>query len=83
MELRAVVSYRGNLAHYAITPDNFGVYHARLLKYEGAGGKTPPESLILVKGEGRWVSSCEEKRFTGSLGKAIEQRVRGGDPHTL
>jgi hypothetical protein len=81
MELRAVVTYSGYLAHYAVTPDNFGVYHARLLKYDGPNGYNPPESLILVKGERHWVSSCEERHFADDLGRVIEHRVRGGDPH--
>ena len=83
MELRAVVSYAGSLAHYTVTPDNFGVYHARLLKYEGTDGVTPPGSLLLVRGERHWVSSCEEEGFADDLGRVIEQRVREGNPHAL
>lgn len=83
MELRTVVTYLGSLAHYAITPDNFGVYHARLLKYEGQERSTPPQSFILVRGEDRWVSSCPKQRFINQMGKAIERRVREGDPHSF
>jgi hypothetical protein len=83
MELRAVITYWGNLAHYIVTPDNFGVYHARLLKFEGANGSTPPENLILVKGAQHWVSSCDEEDFAEDLGCAIEQRVRADHPHSL
>jgi hypothetical protein len=83
MELKTVVSYSGNLAHYVVTPNDFGVYHARLLKYEGPQGITPPESVLLVKGERHWISSCKERRLARDLGKAIEQRVRGADPHRL
>lgn len=80
MSLRTVVTYFGNLAHYEITPESFGVYHARLLKYEGAKGATPPENVLLVKGDRHWVSSCEEQPFTDNLGRAIERRVRQGHP---
>jgi hypothetical protein len=52
-----------------------------LLKYDGPNGYNPPESLILVKGERHWVSSCEERHFADDLGRVIEHRVRGGDPH--
>jgi hypothetical protein len=83
MSLRAVVSYEGSLAHYAVTPDNFGIYYARLLKYEGTGGATPPECFILVRSERRWISACEDERFVNALGRAIEQRTRNGDPHDV
>lgn len=83
MPLKAVVSYWGSLAHYAVTPDNFGVYYARLLKYEGPGGITPPESLLMVRSLRRWISSCDDEGFINDLGRAIEQRTRDGDPHSL
>lgn len=76
MLLRAVVSYWGNLAHYAVTPDNFGIYHARLLKYEGPGGITPPQCFMLVRSHRRWISSCDDEPFINDLGRAIEQRSR-------
>lgn len=82
MEVQSVVvSYRGQLAHYAVVTDNFGVYEARLLKYEGSG-RTPPGILLLVKGEEHWVSACKNQRFADSLGRAIERRVRNTDPNT-
>lgn len=86
MELTAVVQYAGNLAHYTITPESAGIYHARLLKYEhadGADGATPPLSVTLVRGVRHWVGSTEEQHFVDQLGKAIEQRVRRGDPHSI
>lgn len=77
MELKAVVTFSGALAHYTVTPDKFGIYHARLLKYEGGAEAEPPGLVLLVKGVHQWVSSCEEG-FSNALGAAIEQRAREG-----
>lgn len=82
MLLRAVVSYWGNLAHYAVTPDNFGIYHARLLKFEGPHGITPPQCFMLVRSQRRWISNCDDETFINDLGRAIEQRNREGEPHS-
>lgn len=80
---KASVPYWGSLAHYAITPDDFGIYHARLLKYEGPGGITPPQCFMMVRSQRRWVSSCEDEGLIKDLGRAIDQRTRNGDPHRL
>lgn len=81
MEMKAVVRFLGDLAHYSVTPEEYGIYHARLLKYEGPDGVTPPESVLLVKSARNWVGSYEESYFVSELGDAIEQRLRdGGDP---
>jgi hypothetical protein len=71
------------MAHYAVTPEAAGVYHARLLRYEGPDGVTSPESVLLVKSARKWVGSYEEIYFVQELGYAIEQRVRSGDSHSL
>lgn len=83
MELKACVWYLGDLAHYSITPDSYGIYQARLIKYEGPDGVTPPENVILVRSARQWVGSYEEPHFIQDLGNAIDERVRGGDPHSL
>lgn len=83
MEVKAVVRYRGKQAHYAISPENEGIYYARLLKFEGQGVPTPPANLILVRGMCHWVGSSKEQYVVDELGKALEQRVRGSDPHAV
>jgi hypothetical protein len=80
MEMRAVVQYRGEFAHYEITPDKQGIYQARLLKYEGPSGQTPPQTVLLVKSFRHWTGSFSEPYFIEALGKAIEERNREGDP---
>ena len=82
MLLRAVVPYWGSLAHYAVIPDNHGLYHARLIKYEGPGGITPPQRFIMVRSHQRWISSCEDEPFIHDLGRLIEQRSPEGDATT-
>ena len=81
MELKACVQYLGELAHYSITPEEYGIYHARLLKYEGPDGVTPPQSVLLVRSARNWVGSYEEGYFVQDLGHAIDERVREGDPN--
>jgi hypothetical protein len=82
MELKTCVWYLGDLAHYAITPDSYGIYQARLLKYEGPDMVTPPENVLLVRSARNWVGSYEDSHFIQDLGRAIEERVREGDPNT-
>ena len=83
MEVKAVVWYAGKLAHYVITPENSGVYYARLLTFEEQSGPTPPANLILVRGMRHWVGSANEPYLVDELGKVIEYRIRGGDPHRV
>lgn len=78
MEWKAVVRFLGDPAHYKIVADRSGVYYARLLKYEGASGVTPPEDIVLVKGVRRWNGSYEIQEFIDELGRAIDIRHRGG-----
>lgn len=78
-----MVSYLGDQAHYVVTTEATGAYHARLLKYEGLDGVTPSESVRLVKCAWNWAGSYEETYFVQELEYAIEQRVRNGDPHDV
>jgi hypothetical protein len=79
MEWKAVVRFLGDPAHYKIQTDRTGIYHARLLKYEGATGVTPPEDIVLVKGVRRWNGSDDFQELIDELGRAIETRHRGGN----
>jgi hypothetical protein len=80
MEWKAVVRFLGDPAHYKIITDRTGVYHARLLKYEGPSGITPPEDIVLVKGIRRWNGSYDIQEFVDELGRAIDSRQRGSSP---
>ena len=81
MNLKAVVRYLGDWAHYAITPENKGIYHAHLTKYEGAEIVTPPEDILLVRGPRQWVGSYNERSLLDELGRCIEERMRAGEPN--
>lgn len=80
MEWKAVVRFLGDQAHYKIITDRSGVYHARLLKYEGPSGITPPEDIVLVKGIRRWNGSYDIQEFVDELGRVIDSRQRGSSP---
>lgn len=82
MEIKACVWYLGDLAHYAVTPDSYGIYQARLIKYEGPDVVIPPDHVLLVRSARHWVGSCDDTRFIQELGQAIEERVRHGDPQS-
>lgn len=45
----------GDLAFYTISPDSFGIYQARLVRYEVPDLVTPPEHVLLVRSARRWV----------------------------
>lgn len=83
MELKACVWYLGDPAYYSITPDDYGIYQARLVRYEGPDLVTPPEHVLLVRSARQWVGSCDEPWFIQDLGRIIDERVRGRDPHSL
>ena len=81
MEWKAVVRFLGDPAHYKIITDRSGIYYARLLKYEGPSGITPPEDVVLVKGVRRWNGSYDVQELIDELGRAIDSRPRrGGSP---
>jgi hypothetical protein len=79
MEWKTVVRFLEDQAYYEIIPEHTGIYHARLIQYEGPSGITPPEKVTLVKGIRRWNGSYEEQDFLNELGRAIEDRQRGHD----
>lgn len=81
MKLKAVVQFLGDRAHYSVTQVKKGIFDAKLLRYEGSSGVTPPEAVTLVRGVRHWVGSYDEPYFVDELGQAIEERVRRGHPH--
>lgn len=82
MEMKAVVQYLGNWAHYAITPESDGIYNAQLTRYDGPEVVTPPEKILLVRGPRQWVGSHDERILLDELGWSIDARVREGEPNT-
>jgi hypothetical protein len=80
MEMEAVVPFDEGIAHYLVSPDNSGIYQARLVQFEGNAGRMPPNEVILVKGYRQWSGSYERQDLLNSLGEAIEMRIREGNP---
>ena len=83
MKLKAKVEYLGKRASYEIAPDARGVYQARLLSYKGGDMVTPPQCITLVKSVRRWAGSHEEQPLINALGRVIDRRVRGSNPHDV
>jgi hypothetical protein len=83
MRWQAEVRFLGEKAHYTVTQVRRGLYDAHLVRYEGPSGVTPPQDVTLVRGVRHWVGSYEESYFVEELGRAIEDRVRAGNPHQL
>jgi hypothetical protein len=83
MKLKAKVQYLGKRAYYEIAPEAGGIYQARLLRYEGGDWVTPPPCITLVKSVRRWAGSHEERPLLEALGRVIDRRVRGSNPHDI
>lgn len=83
MKLKAVIQYLGKRATYEISPDTAGIYQARLLRYNGGDLVTPPQEITLVRSVRRWAGSNEERPVIDALGKIIDRRVRGSNPHDV
>lgn len=82
MQVKVAVRYGDGLAHYVLTPESRGVYQARLLRWDGGSMAPPPREITLVKGVRQWVGSCDRPMLLQELGRALEPRVRGGDPNS-
>lgn len=85
MELKAVVFYKGCLAHYTIIDNEDGAYTANLLKYDGNTNKQPLSRIILKKEGCRWRSNYSgqakneiiEQEFLDDLGSVIDYKLTG------
>ena len=83
MEVKVAVQYGDGMAHYVLSPDSGGIYQARLLCWDGGTIAPPPREIILVKGaRHQWVGSCDRPTLLQDLGRALDSRVRRGDPNT-
>jgi len=79
MELKAVVKYRGALAHYNVSPENEAIYQARLVRYDGKPDQTPPIQVTLIKDEGHWSGSSDKQDLLDKIGEVIERRITHHD----
>ena len=78
--MKAVVPFDEGIAYYVVSPESSGIYQARLVEFQGNGIIQPPEEVILVKGYRQWSGSFERQDLLNSLGEAIENRIREGNP---
>ena len=69
MELDAVVNYGDGRACFKIQKENPGIYHARLLYFEGNKKQGPPKELVLMRGIRYWTGSHENEALLNELGK--------------
>jgi hypothetical protein len=72
MELEAIVNYGDGRACFKIQKENPGIYHARLLYFEGNKKQSPPKELVLMRGIRYWAGSDENEALLNELGKKIE-----------
>ncbi len=75
MKLKAVVKYRGALAHYNVSPENEAIYQARLIRYDGKPDQTPPTQVTLIKDQGHWKGSSDKQDLLNKIGEVIERRI--------
>ena len=76
MVVRAVVKYRGALAHYGVTQENEGIYQAQLIRYDGRPDHAPPVKITLVKGPNHWSGSSEREELVDEIGEIIDNKVK-------
>lgn len=79
MELKVMIRYRGDWAHYQISPETIGICEARLLKYEGKSQNSPPPQILLLKSFRHWVGSSDEQNLMDELGYALDNNHRNRD----
>lgn len=80
MEMKAVVMYRGGMAHYSITQENEGIYSAHLNRYDGRVDHYPPYKVTLIKGVQNWSGNIEDATLLNNLGRVIEKKINSYDP---
>ncbi len=80
MEPKAVVKYKGALAHYNVSPGNEGIYQAQLIRYDGKPDQVPPKQITLVRGLDHWSGSSDKQDLIDKIGEVIERRIKHYDP---
>ncbi|HEY0731886.1 MAG TPA: hypothetical protein VGD33_05680 [Chitinophagaceae bacterium] len=76
MVVRAVVKYRGALAHYGVNQENEGIYQAQLIRYDGRPDHAPPVKITLVKGLNHWSGSSEREELVDEIGEIIDNKMK-------
>lgn len=76
MVVRAVVKYRGALAHYGVTQENEGIFQAQLIRYDGRPDHAPPVKITLVKGLNNWSGSSEKEELVDEIGEIIDNKMK-------
>ena len=76
MVVRAVVKYRGALAHYGVAQENEGIYQAQLIRYDGRPDHAPPVKITLVKGLNHWSGSSEREELVDEIGEIIDNKLK-------
>ncbi len=79
MKLKAVVKYKGALAHYNISSENDSTYQAKLIRYDGKPDQTPPIQITLTRGNGLWEGSSDKQDLLKKIGEMIERRMSDYD----
>lgn len=81
MEVRAVVKYRGALAHYGVLQENEGIFQAHLIRYDGRPDHAPAAKITLVKGLNHWSGSSDREELVDEIGAIIDRKLQNPD-HT-
>ncbi len=79
MEVRAVVKYRGALAHYGVLQENEGIYQAHLIRYDGRPDHAPAAKITLVKGLNHWSGSSDREELVDEIGAIIDRKLQNPD----
>jgi hypothetical protein len=74
MEFKAIVSYKGGLAHYNINEDSGTIFDARLIRYDGKPHHHPPSQVQLTKDMEGWSGNCQQPALLDELVKVIDMR---------
>lgn len=75
MVVKALVQYRGGIAHYYINQENEGIFQASLVRYDGRIDHYPPYVLTLIRSVSQWSGTAEETELLNSLGKIIDAKL--------
>jgi hypothetical protein len=76
MLTKACVIYKGALAHYLVTQENEGIFHAHLSRYDGRVDHFPPLKFTLIKGPSKWTGSINDDRLLKNIGNIIDNKEK-------
>lgn len=73
VELKTSVKTKDGIAHYSLLPAGPGLYHARLIRFEGRPDSAPPSRIVLVRNVRQWSGSVDNEALLNTLGSAIDK----------